>query len=359
MSYWDGGYVQLDVTDPTQRRRSLSDTDFAARRPGQRRVGRRSRRRATPTRPSSRATTSSSSPTDEDFDPFRVVARRSRGGPHAGNRVHGHPGRRREADRRADDARRADRSSSAWPARRPFPARPRPAPDRGHRARRLRLPGQARPGQGGGLHVRDRLQPHGRGRLRDAGQHARASTDIPAIFVSRTDGFRILGARPDAATRCDATAAGTGTATPRRPGGQPVDISAVFDGWGYTHMYKTDPDADAKMPEVDFYAPAENQDRGVRRGLRRHDASTRSPTDPDREPGLRLALRARHARPRVRQRRPQGGRRVRRARAAPTTGASRSTRWAARRTSSAPTATAGCASSSSRAPALGARDLSL
>jgi len=39
----------------------------------------------------------------------------------------------------------------------------------------------------------------------------------------------------------------------------PVDVSAVFDGWGYTHMYRTDLTPGAKMQEVDFYAPAEGQ----------------------------------------------------------------------------------------------------
>jgi hypothetical protein len=38
-----------------------------------------------------------------------------------------------------------------------------------------------------------------------------------------------------------------------------VDISAVFDGWGYTHMYRTSLTPGAKMTEVDYYAPDENQ----------------------------------------------------------------------------------------------------
>ena len=57
VSYWDGGYAQLDVTDPTER------DDHRASRTSRRRIlsSRPSRhRRATPIRPSSRATTSSS-----------------------------------------------------------------------------------------------------------------------------------------------------------------------------------------------------------------------------------------------------------------------------------------------------------
>ena len=67
-----------------------------------------------------------------------------------------------------------------------------------------------------------------------------AVTDIPAIFVSRTDGFRILGQSLDGYT-CDSTAAATGTPTPAPGPGQPVTSPSVFDGWGYTHMYKATP----------------------------------------------------------------------------------------------------------------------
>ncbi len=86
-----------------------------------------------------------------------------------------------------------------------------------------------------------------------------SSATTPAIFVSRTDGFRLLGVEPGAGYTCDSSAAAGGTSTPAGPS-VPVDISAVFDGWGYTHMYKTNLAEGAKMQEVDFYAPPENQD---------------------------------------------------------------------------------------------------
>lgn len=88
-----------------------------------------------------------------------------------------------------------------------------------------------------------------------------ASSDtLPAIFVSRQDGFRLLGVEPGDDYTCNED--GSGTAAPAAPGdlGVPVDISAVFDGWGYTHMYRTDLTKGAKMEEVDFYAPPEGQD---------------------------------------------------------------------------------------------------
>jgi hypothetical protein len=72
-----------------------------------------------------------------------------------------------------------------------------------------------------------------------------AVTDIPATFVSRTDGFRILG-QALAGYTCDSTEAATGTPAPGPA--QPVDIKAVFDGWGYTHMFKATPNAGEQDP---------------------------------------------------------------------------------------------------------------
>ena len=85
-----------------------------------------------------------------------------------------------------------------------------------------------------------------------------ASDTTPAIFVSRKDGFRLLGVEPDSSYTCGSSSETDGTGTPPGPS-VPVDVSAVFDGWGYTHMYKTDLAPGAKMEEVDFYAPLENQ----------------------------------------------------------------------------------------------------
>ena len=171
-----------------------------------------------------------------------------------------------------------------------------------------------------------------------------AVTDIPAIFVSRTDGFRILG-QSLAGYTCDSTAAATGTPTPAPGPAQPVNISAVFDGWGYTHMYKATPNSAKKLHRGRLLRAAGEPGPDARRGLRRPERP-RGGDRSGREPRLRLALRARHARPQVHE--PRASRRSARSSsaAAPTTGASRSTSWAARSTSWAPTAIAACGSSS-------------
>ena len=59
-------------------------------------------------------------------------------------------------------------------------------------------------------------------------------------------------------------------------------MSAVFDGWGYTHMYRTDLTPEAKMEEVDFYALPEGQDPAYAENF--GDMSVHEvATDPDEE----------------------------------------------------------------------------
>jgi hypothetical protein len=60
-SYWDGGYVQLNVENPRDIR-LINHTDFTVPDPERAKRGETSCPRATPTRPSTRGTTASSSP---------------------------------------------------------------------------------------------------------------------------------------------------------------------------------------------------------------------------------------------------------------------------------------------------------
>jgi len=98
--------------------------------------------------------------------------------------------------------------------------------------------------------------------------------NIPAVFVSRTDGFRILtGSVPQGYT-CSED--GSGTAAPGvGADGQTVDIKAVFDGWGYVHQYNA-----STMQDVDQYYLPEGQDPSYAHGfgdLSVHEVAT----DPD------------------------------------------------------------------------------
>lgn len=107
-----------------------------------------------------------------------------------------------------------------------------------------------------------------------------ASSDAtPAIFVSRRTGFRLLGQEPPADYTCETDADGGGTATPAGPS-VPVELFSIFDGWGYTHMYRTDLGEGAKMQQVDLYAPPEGQSESYAEGfgdMTVHEVAT----DPD------------------------------------------------------------------------------
>jgi hypothetical protein len=87
------------------------------------------------------------------------------------------------------------------------------------------------------------------------------TADIPAVFVSRTDGFRIVTGGVPADYACDDVG---GTAVPAAVGatGQDVDVKAVFDGWGYVHLY----DAET-MTDIDQYFVPESQDAAYAEGF--------------------------------------------------------------------------------------------
>ena len=234
MSYWDGGYVTLDVTDPANPE-PLSDTDFAASDPARAELG----QTITPEGNAHEAEFTRDNEfffaTDEDFNPYRVQAT-FKGGPAAGKVFTAIQGATRSRSTR----------TTRWPATREFlglgcdPVAPAAGAraDRRRRARRLRLPGQAGQHRGRGLRGPDRVQPHRRGRLRDARLDARRLGDDAGdlrLAHGRLPPARRRARRELRVQRRD----GSGTPTPAGPS-VPVDISAVFDGWGYTHMYRTD-----------------------------------------------------------------------------------------------------------------------
>jgi hypothetical protein len=97
--------------------------------------------------------------------------------------------------------------------------------------------------------------------------------NIPSVFVSRTDGFRILGQSLDGYTCSDS--GGTAVSVPVGSAGSSVDISGTFDGWGYVHLYNA-----KTMAEVGTYAVPEGQDEAFATGfgdLSVHEVAT----DPD------------------------------------------------------------------------------
>ena len=81
--------------------------------------------------------------------------------------------------------------------------------------------------------------------------------DVTALFVARSVGFRIIDAYDEGTYTCDPDA-GTGTPAPAAPKeGSPVQIAVLFDGWGYAHQYRN---GEGKLPKVDDYAIQEGVD---------------------------------------------------------------------------------------------------
>jgi len=254
MSYWDGGYVTLDVTDPAKPV-ALSDTDFKAADPARAEYG----QTITPEGNGHQAEFTRDDryffATDEDFDPYRVQAT-FKGGPANGKTF---------TAIQAPDAVAINKDNSLSgptqfiglgcdPLAAGSGAGKIAVAERGTCDFQVKLDNAQAAGYDG-LVVFNRRGTDGCETLVSM---LASSTEIPAIFVSRTDGFRLLGVEPGADYACGSASETDGTATPAGPS-VPVDVSAVFDGWGYTHMYRTDLTPGAKMQEVDFYAPAEGQ----------------------------------------------------------------------------------------------------
>jgi len=77
-----------------------------------------------------------------------------------------------------------------------------------------------------------------------------AAGPIPFLFVSRSSGFAILGITGYNPANCPSGA--NPALPPVGTAGSTVNLSAVFDGWGYVHLF----DADT-LQEIDTYAVAE------------------------------------------------------------------------------------------------------
>ena len=274
MSYWDGGYVRLDVTNPrVSKPVILSDTDFAA-------VDPANGSGLTPEGNAHQAEFTRDNKyffaTDEDFDPFRVQAT-VEGGPHAGSgftAVQGDATKPIDQDTQVSGATQfvglgCDAIAAAGAAK-------IAVIERGVCDFQVKIDNAIAAGYTAVI-VFNRTGEDGCETL----VTMLASADIPAMFVSRTDGFRILGRSLDGYT-CDSTAAATGTSAGAAGPAQPVDIRALFDGWGYTHMYEAAPTAAGKHREVAFYAPPENQDPAF--ALDYGDLSVHEvATDPDKD----------------------------------------------------------------------------
>ncbi|MDP1819597.1 MAG: hypothetical protein Q8K58_06830, partial [Acidimicrobiales bacterium] len=268
LSYWDGGYIQMDVTDPANAT-VVGDTDYAATDPLQPTF--------TPEGNAHQAEFTRDNQhfiaTDEDFDPYRVTATLV-DGPYAGRRATATQG---SGTPQIDE--QTDLSGGTRAVGLACPGGMIPAPDSTHTIAVIergvcdftaKIATVEEAGYDAAI-VFNRTGVDGC----EALINMLADGGIPALFVSRTDGFRILGASLHDYTCSDGEAASGTTAPAAGTDGATVDLGAVFDGWGYVHLFDADTFAD-----LDQYAIPESQDPDFADGfgdLSVHEVAT----DPD------------------------------------------------------------------------------
>jgi hypothetical protein len=268
VSYWDGGYATLNVDDPANPV-FIEDTDFAAIDPVRAEVAGAT---LTPEGNGHQAEFTKDNDffiaTDEDFDPYRVTATMENGTEFTA--VQG-------SDVPAIDPDTSLAGGTRYLGLACDPATV-PAADatgniavieRGVCDFTVKVQNAQAAGYEGAV-VFNRTGFEGC----DALLSMLVEADIPAVFVSRTDGFRILTGSVPADYTCD-DAGGTAVPTPVGANGQDVNIEAVFDGWGYVHLYDA-----TTMQDVDQYYVPESQDPAYADGygdLSVHEVAT----DPD------------------------------------------------------------------------------
>ena len=271
VSYWDGGYAKLNVADPAHPR-FIADTDFASLDPVRLEVT-GGAQKISPEGNGHQAEFTRDNKyflaTDEDFDAYRVEATMGNGMTFTA--IQGSEVEHIDDDTSlAGDTRAVGQACEAASIPAFDAAHPIAVIERGVCDFQVKIDLVAAAGYKGAI-VFNRTGEDGCETL----VTMLASSDIPAIFVSRTDGFRILTGSVPAGYSCSES--GAGTAAPAvGTDGQTVDVRAIFDGWGYVHLFNAN-----TMQDVDQYYLPEGQDPAYAEGfgdLSVHEVAT----DPDR-----------------------------------------------------------------------------
>ncbi len=259
VSYWDGGYVFLDVTDPTPGNVTLiAESDFEELDPERLARGHE-------ISPEGNAHQSELSPDnrflvagDEDFNAYRVVAEIT-SGPHSGTEFTALSGS-------GVPAIDPDTSISGTPT---FvglacPASPPPAGDgialieRGVCSFQEKLDTVKAAGYDAGI-VFNTVRPDCQGLV-----FMLAAGDIPFVFVDRATGLQILGQSLSADVCTQASPAVGSPASS-------VSVEAVFDGWGYVRLFETEVPGQlgrtGSITSLDTFAIPESQDPAFAEGF--------------------------------------------------------------------------------------------
>lgn len=266
VGYWDGGYVLLDVTDPTPGNVSLiAESDYAE-------LDEERLARGHEIAPEGNAHQSELSKdneflvaTDEDFNPYRVVATIT-GGPYAGT---GYTATSASGTPGID----ADTSISGTPTFVGEACGVLAAGDgvalieRGTCSFQQKLDRITAAGYDAGI-VFNAVRPDCLSRV-----SMLAAGGIPFVFVDRLTGLRLLQlAGVTEANACTTASPATGSAAAS------TTIEAIFDGWGYVRLFRTEiPEADeddededeeaASIRQVDTFAIPESQDAAFASGF--------------------------------------------------------------------------------------------
>ena len=255
MSYWDGGYVMLDVTDPSPGKVSLiAESDYAA-------LDEERLERGHEITPEGNAHQNELSPnrkfmlaTDEDFNAFRGIATID-DGPYAGTEYTATsasdtpavtPGSPVEGDTTfVGRACTADQP--------PAPGSGIALVERGVCPFQEKLDNITAAGYTAGIVFNNAAGCNARVTMAAAG-------DIPFVFVTRTTGLQMLN---QANTACGVTTPAPGVDSAS------TTIESVFDGWGYVRLFGTSiPKAGAgSMKQIDTYAIPESQDEDYADGF--------------------------------------------------------------------------------------------
>jgi len=261
MSYWDGGYVLLDVTDPTDGNVSLiAESDYAE-------LDEERLARGHEISPEGNGHQSELSPenrflvaTDEDFNPFRVVATIT-SGPYAGT---GYTATSASDTPPIDE----DTTISGTPTFVGLACTASPPPpgdgvalvERGVCTFQEKLDNIIAAGYDAGI-VFNAVRPDCLGQVTML-----AAGDIPFVFANRLSGLQLLqvpGVTADNACTTESPAVGSPVAS--------TTIEAVFDGWGYIRLFRTQIPGDVGEPgsirQIDTFAIPESQDPAFATGF--------------------------------------------------------------------------------------------
>jgi len=249
LSYWDGGYVKLDVTDPTAAT-YIADSDFKNPDPEALESG-------LTVKPEGNAHQAEFSlnndfivATDEDFSPYSVVASNTSDGTEF-DATQGSDTPQIDADTnltgRTVFVGRACTGDAVVPTGN---GEQIAVVERGVCAFTEKVANVEAAGGYAGVIIFNAERPDGCSDLLNMSVQG----SIPALFVGRDTAYDLFDLPyDDAACRAGSAQAAIAAGTT----GDSVDVKAIFDGWGYVHLYSN---GSGKLEELDTYAIPEAHD---------------------------------------------------------------------------------------------------